>query len=76
MLGSVQDIGIVSSRKPTVDRPTGARYVYLTFEGLRESRTIADKHTRVRGSLTLAEVDRLRQMLAALVTEDSTDIVI
>jgi hypothetical protein len=30
--------------------PPGARNVYLTFEGLRESRTIADKHTRVRVS--------------------------
>jgi hypothetical protein len=64
MLCSVQDIGIVSSRAPTVDRPTGARYVYLTFEGLRESRTIADKHTRIRIALPMSEVARLRELLA------------
>jgi hypothetical protein len=48
----------------------------LTFEGLRESRTVAHKHTHVRVPLPLAEVDRLRQLLAELVTEDNTDVVI
>jgi hypothetical protein len=48
----------------------------LTFEGLRESRTVADKRTRIRVSLPLAEVARLRELLAELATEDSTDIVI
>ena len=28
---------------PAVNRPPGAQTVYLTFEGLHESRTIADK---------------------------------
>ena len=37
-------------------RPAGARYVYLTFEGLRESRTIVDKHTRIRIALPSSEV--------------------
>jgi hypothetical protein len=74
MLWSV--IGIVSSRARTVDRPSDARNVYLTFEGLRESRTIADKHSCARVSLPLAEVDRLRQLLAELATEDGIDIVI
>jgi hypothetical protein len=37
--------------------------VYLTFEGLRDSRTIADKHTRVRIALPVAEADRLRELL-------------
>jgi hypothetical protein len=60
MLWFVQDIGIVSSHAPTVERPPGARFVYLTFEGLRESRTVADKYTRVRVSLPMAEVARLR----------------
>jgi hypothetical protein len=46
MLSSVQDIGIVSSRAPSVDRPGGAHHVYLTFEGLRESRTIAEREVR------------------------------
>ena len=61
---TVQDIGIGSSRAPAVDRPAGARYVYLTFEGLRESRAIADKHTRIRVTLPVAEVARLRELLA------------
>ena len=76
MLSGVQDIGIVSSRAPTVDRQTGARYVYLTFEGLRESRTIADKQTRVRIALPLSKVARLRELLADPIDRDATDIVI
>jgi hypothetical protein len=76
MLCCVQDIGIVSSRAPTVDRPVGARYVYLTFEGLRESRTVADKHTRIRIALPLSEVARLRELLADPVSQDASDIVI
>jgi hypothetical protein len=62
----VQDIGIVSSRAPSVERPPGARYVYLTFEGLRESRSVADKHTRIRVALPPAEVARLREVLLEL----------
>jgi hypothetical protein len=69
----VQDIGIVSSRAPNVDRPPGARYVYLTFEGLRESRTIADKHTRIRVALPLAEVARLRELLVQVDRQDAAD---
>ena len=60
----VQDISIVSSRAPTVHRPEGARVIYLTFNGLRESRTIADKLTRVRVALPVAEALRLRDVLA------------
>jgi hypothetical protein len=59
-----------------VDRPAGARYVYLTFEGLRESRTIGDKHTRVRVSLPMSELAHFRELLAALIVDDPTDIVI
>jgi hypothetical protein len=76
MLSFVQDIGIVSSRAPAVDRPPCARFVYLTFEGLRESRTVADKHTRIRVSLPLAEVARLRELLDQLVRDANPDIVI
>jgi hypothetical protein len=72
----VQDIGIVSSRAPTVDRPAGGRLVCLTFEGLRESRTITDKHTRIRVALPLAEVSRLCELLAELVVDDHSDSVI
>ncbi len=69
----MQDIGIVSSRAPSVDRPPGARYVYLTLEGLRESRTVADKHTRVRVALPLAEVVRLRELLVELDKQPAAD---
>ena len=72
----VQDIGIVSSHAPTVDRPAGSRYIYLTFEGLRDSRTIADKHTRVRVALPVGEIARLRAELAEPDSDAPTDIVI
>jgi len=49
--------------RTTVDRPAGSKYVYLTFEGLRDSRTIADKHTRVRVALPVDEADRLLELL-------------
>jgi hypothetical protein len=44
----VQDISIVSGKPAVVSRPEGSPFVYLTFEGLRESRTIADMLTRLR----------------------------
>ena len=75
MPGSV-DIGIVSSRAPTVNRPPGARYVYVTFEGLRESRIVADKHTRVRIALPLTELARFRELLAEPMEQPTTDTVI
>ena len=56
-------LAIVSSRAPTVDRPTGSRYIYLTFEGLRDSRTIADKQTRIRVALPASEVAHRRELL-------------
>jgi hypothetical protein len=61
----VQEIGIVGSRVPmVVDRPAaGAPYVYLTFEGLRESRTIGDKPTRICLALPVADLARLRELL-------------
>jgi hypothetical protein len=62
----VQDISIVTSRAPEVHRPAGAQNVYLTFQGLRDSRTIADKLTRVRVSLPVSEARRLSEQLAAL----------
>jgi hypothetical protein len=72
----MQDIGIVSSRAPTVNRPTSARYIYLTFEGLRESRTISDKHTRVRIALPLPEAARLGEVLAELSDREAGDVAI
>jgi hypothetical protein len=55
---------------PAVNRPPGAQTVYLTFEGLRESRTIADKLTRVQIALSAAQAQRLSNMLAALLPPD------
>ena len=47
----MQDIGIVTSQTPMIYRPGDGDTVYLTFEGLRESRTVADKRIRVRITL-------------------------
>lgn len=60
----MQDISIVTSRPPVVYRPEGGRTVYLTFEGLRESRTVADKLTRVRIAMPAAELPRLQELLS------------
>ncbi len=60
----MQDISIVTSRLPTVYRPEGSRTVFLVCEGLRESRTAADKLTRVRIAMPAAELRRLQQLLA------------
>jgi hypothetical protein len=46
-----------------VTHPDGSTFVYLEFEGLRESRTIVDRLTRVRVTLPLAEAARLRALL-------------
>ena len=62
-MNSVQDISIVTSRPPTVYRPEGSRTVFLTFEGLRESRTASDKLTRVRIAMPAAELPRLQELL-------------
>ena len=64
ILSDVQDIGIVTSDAPDVHRPERSRIIYLTFEGLRESRTIADKRTRIRITLPISEGARLRELLA------------
>jgi hypothetical protein len=65
----VQEISIVTSRLPAVYRPEGSRTVFLTFEGLRESRTVADKLTRVRIAMPAAELPRLQALLAPSVAE-------
>jgi uncharacterized protein with ACT and thioredoxin-like domain len=64
----VQEISIVSRSTPSVVRPDGSAFVFLEFEGLRESRTIVDKLTRVRVTLPLAETTRLQELLAQRVT--------
>jgi hypothetical protein len=57
-----------------VSHPPGAQTVYLTFEGLRDSRTIADKLTRVRVALPAAQARHLSDLLAVgLPTDDQAD---
>jgi hypothetical protein len=64
----VQDVSIVSRSTPSVYRPESSKNVYMTFEGLRESRTIADKLTRVQITLPLTEASRLQALLAQCIT--------
>jgi hypothetical protein len=63
----VQDISIASSRLPTVYRSAGGQTVYVTFEGLRDSRTIADKRTRVRVAMPAATALGFCQLLGNVV---------
>lgn len=66
----MQDIAILTSRAPEVYWHEGGRHVYLTFEGLRESRTIADKRTRIRVTLPLTVAAQLRGLLAQRIVDD------
>ena len=61
----MQDISIVTSRLPTVYRPEASRTVFLTFEGLRESRTASDRLTRLRIAMPAALIEQLRDLLDA-----------
>jgi hypothetical protein len=63
----VQDISIVTSRPPSLYRPEGSRTVFVTFEGLRESRTASDKLTRVRVAMPAAELARLQEQIGQLI---------
>ena len=67
----MQEISVVCRATPKVNRPPGAQTVYLTFEGLRESRTIADKLTRVQIALPAAQRRRFWERLAAIPPPDS-----
>jgi hypothetical protein len=60
----VQEISIVSRTTLGVVRLDGSAFVFLEFEGLRESRTIVDNLTRIRVTLPLAEATRLQELLA------------
>lgn len=62
----VQDISIVVSQTPMVYRAAaaGTDRVFITFEGLRESRTISDKRTRVRITMPAQTAVHLWQQLA------------
>ena len=46
------------------------------LRGLRESRTVADKHTRVRIALPLTKLARFRELLAEPMEQPTTDTVI
>jgi hypothetical protein len=67
----MQDIGTASTRTPIVYRPAGTDTVYLTFEGLRESPTVADERTRVRITLPAQEAVHFWQQLANDVPADA-----
>jgi hypothetical protein len=60
----MQDISMFTSRTPIVYHAEGTKTVYLTFEGLRESRTVTDKRLRIRISMPAAAAIDLWQQLA------------
>ena len=62
----------MSSKLPTVYRAERSGRVYVTFEGLRESRTIADKLTRIRIAMPATTARGLYQLLGA-VTSDQVE---
>lgn len=65
----MQDISIVSSLScpPRTDQIILGRSI--RFEGLRDSRTIADRHTRVRVAMPAASALGLYQLLGNVVNE-------
>ena len=67
----MQEISVVCRSVPSVSRPPGAQTVHLTFEGLRESRTIADKLTRVQILLPAAQSWQFGEQLAGALPPDS-----
>jgi hypothetical protein len=54
----VQEVSIVSGSAPSVHRLANGRRVFPTFKGLRESRTVADKLTRVKVALKPDDAER------------------
>jgi hypothetical protein len=67
----VQDISIVTSKLPRVHRSEGTGTVYVTFKGLRESRTISDKRTRIRVAMPAATAQSFCQLLGGVVSDHS-----
>ena len=67
----MQEISVVCRAVPTVSSPPGAQTVCLTFQGLREPRTITDKLTRVQITLPAAQSRQLWEQLAAVLPSDS-----
>ena len=65
----MQEISVVSGKPPSVYRAAGSRTVYVTFEGLRESRTVADKLTRIQIALPANHADELVRALGSVMTE-------
>jgi hypothetical protein len=59
----VQDISIVARSAPNVYWPSDSTSVFLVFEGLRESRTAADRLTRIRVTLPPAQARQLWETL-------------
>ena len=57
----------MTSQLPSVYRPERTQTVYVTSEGIRDSRTIADKRTRVRVSMPAVTALGLCQLLGGVV---------
>lgn len=51
------------AKSVTVDRSERSQTIYLTFEGLRESRTIVDKLTRIRVAIPVAQATVMRESM-------------
>jgi len=66
----VQSIGIVAAREPEAFRGDGSPSVRLTFRGLLDSRTAADRDTRVRVTIPVAQAARLWRLLGERLTDD------
>jgi hypothetical protein len=62
-LCAVQSIGIVATRDPEVFRAEGSPNVRITFRGLRDSRTAADRDTRVSITIPVVQAARLWHLL-------------
>ena len=60
----VQEIAIYTSKLPQVRRPEGSKTAYLTFEGIRDARTVADKQTRLRIAMPVAQIAQLWAVLS------------
>ena len=65
----MRDIGIASGREPDVRRDESGRTVNLTFRGISDARSSADRDTRIRIALAPAGAVRLWRLLGEHLTE-------
>ena len=60
---TMRDIGIASGREPDVRRDDSGRTVNLTFRGISDARSSADRDNRIRIALAPAQAVRLWRLL-------------